>query len=298
VGVIEFVILESDDEAYALWLDNQLDYSAIPPAELLTHRVNHARETTLVFDQTAQFIQFHDLHNAPFSDVHLRRAFAAAFDRAAYINGVLEGQGLPMKHLTPPIVSGAPPIDAVGVGYDLAFAREELAAAGYPGCQGMPQFTIYIPAVRYIEGLDDVLRSWEKNLDCPEGTISVTTNSESPRDAGLAGWLGDYPDAHNWVGTILGCERGFFGGRACSEVDDLIRQAGEEVDRDQRLELYAQIEEAFFGEDGEFPLIPVRWAANYFADHTWLERSQQMIGRETYYHWNLDMDAKLAATGR
>ena len=84
------------------------------------------------------------MQEAPFDNVHLRRAFAAAFDRENFINNALEGQGLAMKHLTPPVVIGAPPINKIGVGYDPDFAQAELAAAGYPDCQGIPNLTLFI----------------------------------------------------------------------------------------------------------------------------------------------------------
>ncbi len=74
------------------------------------------------------YIHF-QLQRPAFDKVHLRRVFAAAFDRTAYINQALEGQGLAMKHLAPPVIFGTPSIDEVGVRCDLEFARAELAAA-------------------------------------------------------------------------------------------------------------------------------------------------------------------------
>ncbi|TFG65656.1 MAG: hypothetical protein E4H27_10645, partial [Anaerolineales bacterium] len=298
VDVIEFALLENDEDAYALWQEDQLDYSAIPQDELLTHRVNYARETTQVFEQYVGYIVF-QMQEPPFDNVHLRRAFAAAFDRAAYINDVMEGQGLMMKHLAPPVIFGAPPIDKVGVGYDVAYALEELTEAGYPNCQGMPEVTFWLTPSRNKPEMRDIVRDWEENLNCPEGTITIVPDIVSGLDMWFPGWISDYPDENDWVGTVLSCENNpTFLVRSCNEIDYLIELAAQEVNIEKRIELYTQIEEAFFGEEGEFPLIPVRWVSYYSADHTWLERTQSVMGREIFYNWIVDMDAKLEAMGQ
>ena len=303
IDAIEFAIVEDMDEAYALWLNNEIDYCQVPPEGLLSHRVNYAQETIKVFEHWVYFFVF-DVNSEPFDNVHVRRAFAAAFDNVSFVNDTLQGQGMPMTHLTPPGVFGAPPIDEIGVGYDLKFARAQLAEGGYSDCQGFPQVNLPIPRAvgKYLP--EDVVRKWEENLNCPEGTINMLGDEAGDLfidyhpEILYAAWGTDYPDANNGLGVILPCNNQLFLlYRTCNETDDLMYQAGIETDPDIRKELYYQIEEAFFGYDGEFPIAPVFWSVKYFANHTWLERTQALMGREAFYNWTLDMDAKLEVTG-
>jgi len=300
IEVVEFSILADNNEAYTLWLENELDYSAIPKEELLAHRVSYASETIQVFGQTVRTMLFR-MQGWPFDNVHVRRAFAAAFDRENYINSAIQGQGLPMKHLTPPVVFGAPPLNEIGVGYDLAFAQAELAAGGYPDCRGMPNLTLFAKEGSDLQKLGEAVLVWEENLNCPEGTIAIETGSKFSMglDADLMflGWGSDYPDAHNWFGSFLTCRfQNFIMKRACNEIDDLIVQAAQEMVPNKRIALYAQIEDALFGIEGETPLFPVYWKANFTAEHTWLERTEATLG-PAIYNWTVDMEAKLVAIG-
>jgi hypothetical protein len=101
------------------------------------------------------------------------------------------------------------------------------------------------------------------------------------------------------VGVVLQCnDQHLTLYRSCNATDNLIYQASIETDPDTRAELYYQIEEAFFGYEGEFPIAPVFWQVKYFANHTWLERTQALLFREAFYNWTLDMDAKLEEIGK
>jgi oligopeptide transport system substrate-binding protein len=305
IDAIKFVILRDIDEAYELWLNNEIDYCRVPTEKILSHRVSFSRETSQLFEQVVWYFGF-DTRREPFDNVHVRRAFATAFDNAAFVNENLQGQGIPMKHLGPAGVFGAPPVDEIGVGYDPEFAQAEMAAAGYPDCQGFAEVRLGLMESQYQYFTENIVRKWEENLNCPEGTIILPTSAASELfedyipDIFYGAWAGDYPDENDWVGEVLSCDRLIFMAveRTCNEIDDLIAQASIETKNSTRIDLYYQIEEAFFGTEGEFPIAPVFMAANYYGDHTWLERTQALPGREAFYNWTIDMDAKLEALGK
>jgi ABC-type oligopeptide transport system substrate-binding subunit len=302
IDVVEIAILSDDSDPYQMWRENKLDFVGIPQDELLAHRSNFPNETIQDFGHWVVFVVFR-MSDTPFQNVHARRAFSAAFDRDRFISDVMEGQGIAMKHLTPPVVFGAPPLDEIGVGYDPEFAQAELAAAGYPGCQGFPHVRLFVRSDRLTSAYDRFLRSWEENLNCPIGTIEIVSAEKYDMaddlnaDMMFSAWGSDYADAHNWFRPIVSCTVPFFlMGRSCNEIDDLIDQAEGEIVAVKRKELYAQIEEMLFGEAGETPLAPIYWEARFVAEHTWLQRDQTQIGK-TFYNWTIDMDAKLAAKG-
>jgi oligopeptide transport system substrate-binding protein len=302
VQTVELLIAADENEAYELWEANQIDYAAIPVEDLSTHLEEFPDEAAQVYQQLTYYFTFQS-NRSPFDNVHARRAFSAAFDRAAFIDEAFQGLGIPMKHLAPPGVFGAPPVDEVGVGYDLEYARSELELAGYPQCQGLPPLEFYAWSAS-AELSTEAIKSWEENLGCPQGTIHFTsrTSGVSASDVDWhiigTGWASDFPDEENWVDSILYCENdSAFLDRDCDEIDDLLVQAREETASADRIALYRQIEEAFFGYDGTFPIAPIFSGIRYAANHAWLTRVQSVFGFERYYDWSVDMDAKGAARG-
>ena len=76
----------------------------------------------------------------------------------------------------------------------------------------------------------------------------------------------------NWVADLLACENGrALTKRTCNEIDDLIIEVDQELNPTRHIELYTQIEEAFFGPDGEHPIIPIFARAPFHAIHSWYD---------------------------
>jgi oligopeptide transport system substrate-binding protein len=312
-NVEKFVINVVPDTStgYALWLNNEIETSGIPDAELEAHLDQYGDETVQIPDLAVFYIAFR-MTKAPFDDVHVRRAFGAAFDRATFVETVRQGQGLPMSHLAPPGIFGAPPINEIGVGYDPEFAAAEMEAAGYPNCEGFPTVTLLgYSGQSTLNWIEFAQANWSENLGCSPDLIQIeqqpfselltataadTPDAEAPHMWTL-GWGPDYADENNWVGDVLWCETDNRSKRTCNEIDDLIVEAREESDPARRIELYAEIEEAFFGYEGEYPFFPIFLRIAYVAEHSWLDRIPALFGGEQYYHWSIDQEAQLAARG-
>ena len=109
-----------------------------------------------------------------------------------------------------------------------------------------------------------------------------------------AGWGADYPDENNFVGDVLWCEHGE---RKCTHLDDLIVEAREEPDPERRIALYRQIEEGFFGPEGEMPIAPLLQSAGYVAVHSWLDTGPDAELTAQWYNWTIDWEAKKEAQG-
>jgi oligopeptide transport system substrate-binding protein len=305
-------VVPDTSTGYALWLNNEVDQSGIPNEEIQAHLEDFADETIQVPTLAVFYISFR-MTKPPFDDVHVRRAFGAAFDRESYVNEVIQGQGLPMKHFAPPGIFGAPPIDEIGVGFDPEFARAEMEAAGYPNCEGFPQVTLLgYSGQNTLNWIEYAQAQWEEHLGCGSDLIQIeqqafaellaatdasVPDEESPHMWTL-GWGPDYPDENNWVGDVLWCENaGNRQKRTCNEIDDLIVQAREETDPDVRIELYAQIEEAFFGTEGEYPFFPIYVQIAYLGNHSWYDFTPALFGGAQWYNYSIDMAAKLEARG-
>jgi oligopeptide transport system substrate-binding protein len=272
--------------------------------------VQFADETIQVPDLAVFYFSFR-MTKPPFDDARVRRAFSAAFDRETYINDVKQGQGLVMTHFAPPGIFGAPPIDEVGIPFDPDFAREQLAEAGYPDCEGFPQVTLLgYSGQSTLNWIEFAQANWEEVLGCSADIIKIeqqpfrellaATSADTPDEEAphmwTLGWGPDYADENNWVGDVLWCENpDNRQKRECNEIDDLIVAAREESDPDKRIEMYRQIEEMFFGYEGEIPFFPQYVRIAFVAEHSWLDRIPALFGGQQWYNWTIDQAAKQAA---
>ena len=198
-----------------------------------------------------------------------------------------------------------PPIDEVGVGYDPEYAAAQLAEGGYPNCEGFPQVSLLgYSGQSTLNWIEFAQANWAENLGCDPSLITIeqqafsellaTTkldDAEAPNMWTL-GWGPDYADENNWVSDVLSCETALRMKRECNEIDDMLKAAREEADPAKRVEMYREIEDAFFGEEGEFPFMPIFLRIAYVAEHSWLDRTPALFGGEQWYTWNIDQEAQ------
>ena len=300
LGNIDHVVVQvvqDEVEGYSLWENDQVDISEIPRGYLDSHLANYPGESEQITDLAVFHISIR-VTKAPFDDVRVRRAFSAAVDRQSLVAEVVSGQGKPMIHFGPPGIKHAPPLDEVGVGYDVAFAQSELTAAGFPNCQGFP--TIELVGYDGSSGLDwmqFVKDEWVNNLGCDPGSINISQipfwdllevikedDSTAPH-LWILGWGPDYPDENNYVGTIFDCNLTNQFRRPCSNIDDKLETARSLADPADRTNLYYEIEGDLFSESGEYPMMPMFVRDEYQAIHTDLEIGTNPFGGEMWYQW-------------
>jgi peptide/nickel transport system substrate-binding protein len=202
--------------------------------------------------------------NAPFDSVYMRRAFGAVIDRQRFVAEVLDGKGLPLSVFMPPDVPGGDMSVNESVGFNPAYAREQMILAGYPDCAGLPP--VLVETFDNAEAWADFLvASAVEHLGCPAETFEVRTVDysnwwfEGPLYEHIfaGGWGPLFPDAHGWQGEWLHCTADNYLFRSCSAVDDWLVGAAETTDESARVELYRRVESAFFGPEGEMPVIPL-----------------------------------------
>jgi ABC-type oligopeptide transport system substrate-binding subunit len=314
VEVVTTLLIEDEGTAFSLYRDAQMDTTSIPEAEFQSVLDNpeYANQIIQRFDLGTFYFAFAQ-DKAPFDDAHARRAFGAILDRQKFVEQVVSGQGQPMIHFTAAGIFGAPPVNEVGVGFDPEFAKAEIEAAGYPNCEGFPQITVTTTA-RRAPAAEFVVAAAEEHLGCAPDVfqleqvefsvlLEITSRNAAPADRPnlwFISWFADYSDANNFVGDVLSCKVANDFMRACTEVDDLIDAAAAESDQDVRRAMYAEIEEGFFGPNGEHPIIPLYSPSGYSLVQTWYTGPFAIDGLLGGIHWdarNIDMAAKLAAQG-
>jgi len=307
-------VVADQGSVFSLYQNNQIDSAPVPSAELQAIQADPAMAGQLIQTPTLSVFYFgFATDRPPLDNVHLRRAFAAVVDRAAFVQTLMHDQGIPMIHFTPPAMFGAPPLDEIGVGYDPAFARQQMALAGYPDCVGLPPLEIMT-----FQGLGEwggfLAASLERELGCDANSLTIeqqdfaalqaaTKKSNAPEDRPhiwTLGWSPDYPDANNWVNDVLSCHGENDFKRPCSAVDERVMQAARATDPDMRVALYSQIEDMFFGPEGEQPIIPLFMETSFGLVKPWYTGPFETDGLYGGAHWDwwmIDAAAQRAARG-
>ncbi|MFW5691356.1 MAG: ABC transporter substrate-binding protein [Chloroflexota bacterium] len=310
---VEYIAATDERAAFRRYTDGLADVAAVPVSQrdVLLADEALAPEIYEVSNLSLFYLGFAtDL--PPFDDMHLRRAFAAAFDRQRFIEEVRGGRGRPFDHLIPAEVS--PGVDVSSdllLGFDPDFAREQLALSAYPECAGLPPVRIatYEDASGWagflVDSAVEVLGCDAAAFDIQaldfnqlRATIDPDTDPGTRPALFTFGWGPDYDDASSYVAFVACGTENYFGRQNCTLIDDLILQASTTAEAAQRVTLYQQIELALFGPDGEMPLIPLFLATEMVAVKPWVSGPVEAFASRfgvTYYDaFSIDTEARAA----
>lgn len=309
VDVVQ-VGFEQPAQAYKAWQSGEIALTTLPASRVDDVSFDDDPAYRLLAQAEAAFLVF-SYDTPPFEKPGVRRAFAQALDREQIIDQVVEKSGIaaiPALTISPPGMAASPRYGEVGITYDPEAARAALEEAGYRSCIGLPAITILTDETDFsLELAEQYVAMWEDVLGC-RGRFTIeqrngadvllalreppTDLRHQPRRPGLIAlyWQANYLDAHHWLADIIGC-RDFFPDaylnqlRACIDADQWLLDAVTTPDMATRAALYAAIEDTFFGEEGEMPVIPVYFVARPLAIQSWLEAYPLHAGPLRFDRW-------------
>ncbi|MBN1297398.1 ABC transporter substrate-binding protein [bacterium] len=274
---IEFRIIQSVPTAFEEYKADGLDMlDQIPTGQIQALRKTFADEIRIWPYLSIYYIGL-NLDRLPFKDnVKLRQAMNHAVDREKMCRAIKEGLAYPIAGVLPPGIPGHDP-DLTGYTYDPERATQLLAEAGYPGGEGLPVLTLWHnrdprhgligQCIQYYLGRIGV-RIRLKNV---EWAAYIEAVDEAEPDLFRMGWVADYPDADNFLFTLLHSSQfgsaGNYARFSHPEFDRLTSEAKRITDRDVRLALYREaeriaIEQApwiFIYYERELAMIKPRW---------------------------------------
>ncbi|MEM7188329.1 MAG: ABC transporter substrate-binding protein, partial [Pseudomonadota bacterium] len=142
IDKIEYRPISNAATRVAALLSGEVDFVLDPPLQdlkriegaegLKVSTVAQIRSIFFGMDQGVDELRTSDVKGAnPFKDQRVREAFNLAIDKAAIQRVVMEGLSFPTAMITPPGVLGNTPELDESYGFDLAKAKELMAAAGY-----------------------------------------------------------------------------------------------------------------------------------------------------------------------
>jgi ABC-type oligopeptide transport system substrate-binding subunit len=203
-----------------------------------------------------------DTSRAPFDDVRVRQAFAAAVDwrRIAQLGGSA-GSGVATS-MVPPGIPGRSDRDVVPV-HDPDAARAFLTAAGYPGGAGFPTVTLMTGGSGYddaiVAELEDVLGIDIHQEVMADGYFDRLA-TDAPQMWALS-WVADYPGRNDFLGVLLGTDStNNYGHWSSPEFDAAIAEAGAAADEAAAGIAYDRAED-FVQRDA--PVIPVSYGTGW-----------------------------------
>ncbi|MBY7144795.1 glutathione ABC transporter substrate-binding protein [Virgibacillus sp. NKC19-3] len=195
----------------------------------------------------------------PFDDPRIRRAIAMAIDNELIIDGVTDGVALPAEGPLAPTVFGHSD-ELTPLEYDLDEAKQLLDEAGYGD-----GFTATIATNdRTTSDIAEVVQAQLSEIginlevEMMEKGAYLDRTADGETDMFVGSWgtvtldadYGLYPMFHSENAGAPG-NRSFFSN---DEVDDLLEQARQTIDEDERLDLYREAQQIIID---EAPIVPI-----------------------------------------
>lgn len=306
VDIINIEFQLDEMEMFSLWQERELDLSQLPAVERESFLSTSPEKAYLITNQTVFYVGF-NFDSPVFREVEVRRAFSAAIDRTNLIDSMFDGRAQGLRHFTPPGVLGAPPVNEVGVGYSPDFSLQQMDQSSIRSCRLLPPITMLVSTADLSLLQAELIRDmWISELDCDEQLIQVEQAEFGELLANTApaitdvrpdmwelAWPAYYPDAHNLLTDLLHCTEGENRqNRSCAEVDALMSRARVASEPEERINLYREVERAFFTEDGSFPLIPLYVRGDYILVQSWLDFPPAYGGGQQFDTYLVDQELK------
>ena len=191
----------------------------------------------------------------PFTDKRVRQALNMAINRDAIIEAVYQGAGVKAKNPIPPTIWSYN--DATtDYDYDPEKAKALLAEAGFADgfetdIWAMPVQRPYNPNARRMAEMmqaDLAAVGVKAEIVTFEWGEYLKRSKEGEHQTILLGWTGDNGDPDNFLYVLLGCDAASGANRArwCHKpFDDILRQAKQISDIDERTKLYEEAQLIF-----------------------------------------------------
>ena len=261
----EVQLLLAGGSAMAMYENDEIDITGIGLADL--ERVTDPEEELskdvieVPPSFSTSYIGF-NVEEAPFDDVHFRRALNFAVDKQLVANAVFSDLVRPATGVIPPGFVGFNP-DLEGLAFDEEKAKEELAKSKYADPETRPRIVITLPGTGGSPSLttEVVADMWRRTLEVDveiqqvEWATFLQDLHRNRLQAFSLAWQADYPDPHTFVDVLFRTGSSINNTNYSNpEVDALLEQANVEADPVRRIKLYQEAEEMIVEDAAWLPL--------------------------------------------
>jgi len=252
IDILKYRIIQSVPTAFEEYKANGLDLlDQIPTGQIQVIRKKYPDDLKIWPYLSIYYIGLNQ-SKPPFKDnVSLRQAMNYAIDRSKICQAIKEGLAYPVAGVLPPGIPGHDD-KLEGYPYDPERAKELLAKAGYPEGKGLPEITLWHnrdprhrlvgQCIQYYLGNIGV----KIRLKNVEWAAYIEAVDEAEPLMFRMGWVADYPDADNFLYTLLNSSQfgsaGNYSRFSNSEFDTLTLKAKTISDPEERISLYRAAE--------------------------------------------------------
>jgi peptide/nickel transport system substrate-binding protein len=251
-GDVDIVVAAQNQKSQLAGIPGTVQQADLPQIAVQTLQFNYKIDTTANPDAGSGKLDGAGVPPDFFSDIHVRRGFAYAFDYAANLSGAYAGQGV-IPH--GPIVQGLlgfdPTVPVYTTNKDKAIAEFKEAQGGKVWDTGF-KFTIPYTAGNTARQVGaQIVKDTAQALNpkfqidsrpVPSSTLIQLLQAHKGTMYFL-GWFADYPDPHDFAQPFL-AGNGYFpqrGGYKNPEAEKLIDDAVSTADPAKRKAIYKQL---------------------------------------------------------
>ena len=261
----EVHLLLAGGSAMAMYENDEIDITGIGLADL--ERVSDPTEEIskdvieVPPSFSTSYIGF-NMEEAPFDDVHFRRALNFAVDKQLVAEAVFSDLVRPATGVIPPGFVGFNS-DLEGLSFDEEKAKEELALSKYADPDTRPRIVITLPGTGGSPSLttEVVADMWRRTLEVDveiqqvEWATFLQDLHRNRLQAFSLAWQADYPDPHTFVDVLFRTGSSINNTNYSNpDVDALLEEANVEADPVRRIELYQEAEEIIVEDAAWLPL--------------------------------------------
>jgi oligopeptide transport system substrate-binding protein len=208
------------------------------------------QDLTVVPELSLTYIGF-NCTKEPFDDVNIRRAFSMAIDKDKLVSLVFSDTVIRADGILPQGMPGFND-DLSGIDYDVAGAKELIAASKYGDVSNLPKITITTGGWGGLISteLEAIIYEWRVNLGVEvevrqlEPEEFLYSIMEEKDEMYYWGWIADYPHPQYFLEVLFATGSDSNSGEYSNpEVDALLQMAAVEQDNELSLELYQQAEQ-------------------------------------------------------
>lgn len=278
---IELYWITDSQVSFPAYVKGELDVIGLAAEDKKTVDADPTLKPQLfIGDGAGSFYMGMNNNKPPFTDKNVRKAFAQAFNRDAWVNDILQGAGKPYRSWIPAGLPGSDP-EAVQLPFDAKAAVKTLIDAGYGAanstadkpvvdCKKLGEVRLTYGGTprnharnQWIAGQLASVFNCPITLDPVDPTVftAMVKNAKTAPQYFQLGWIQDYPHPQNWL-FIMTCD-GLFANRIgyCNkDFDALIAKANSETDQAKALDLYKQAQKIMVNDyPGMMNYMQVNW---------------------------------------